>query len=135
MNQDDGAMTILIVCLIIMIILSYLTKLPAAYAMNQLGGYNNHHPRVQASELRGFGARAVGSHQNSFEALTVFSTAVLTAMVTNHLGSTITNLAMFYVATRVVYHLMYLYDLAMLRSTVWFIGFICCLSILFLCLP
>lgn len=128
-------MTTLIICLMIAILLSYLSKMPAAFAMSKLGGYNNHYPREQQAQLKGFGARAVAAHQNSFEALTVFATAVLTAIATNHVTSTIEMLAMIFIALRVVYHILYLLDLAALRSTVWFISLVLCFSILWQCIP
>ncbi len=128
-------MTTLIICLMIAILLPYLSKVPVAIAMNKLGGYNNHYPREQQAKLQGFGARASAAHQNSFEALIVFATAVLTAIATNHVTSTIQTLAIIYIVLRLVYHALYLMNLASLRSTVWFIGLGLCLAILWLCIP
>lgn len=128
-------MTTLIVCLFITVLLAYLSKIPVGYAMQKAGGYNNNYPREQQAKLEGFGARAVAAHQNSFESLTVFSAAALTALATNHITATIEILAMVYVACRVIYHGLYLMDLATLRSSVWFISLVCCISILWLCIP
>ena len=127
-------MTTLIVCLLIAIILPYLVKLIVAYAMQKAaGGYNNHHPRKQQNSLEGFGARAVAAHQNCFESLAVFSTAALTAMLTNHVSLMVQILAVIYIISRFVYVFLYLMNLASLRSTVWFVGFICCVSIISTC--
>lgn len=129
-------MTTLIVCLFIAMILPYLVKLPIGYAMQKArGGYNNRHPREQQASLTGVGARAVGAHHNCFESLIIFSTAVLTALVTNHVSSTIQILAVVYIVSRFIYILFYLMDLASSRSTVWFIGLMCCLSIMWLSIP
>jgi len=129
-------MTTLIICLFIAMILPYLVKLPIGYSMQKaLGGYNNRQPREQQASLTGFGARAVGAHQNCFESLIIFSTAVLTALVTNHVSSTIQILAVVYIVSRFIYILFYLMDLASSRSTVWFIGLMCCLSIMWLSIP
>ncbi|WP_298627299.1 MAPEG family protein [uncultured Legionella sp.] len=129
-------MNTLIVCLLITVIMPYLTKLPVGYAMQKAkGGYDNHHPRAQQSQLEGFGARAVGAHQNCFESLAVFSAAALTAIATNHITATIVNLAILYVLSRIIYIFLYLMNFATLRSTVWFIGFASCVSILWLCIP
>lgn len=127
-------MTILIACLLIAVILPYLVKLPVGYAMQKAeGGYNNHHPRKQQNSLQGFGARAVAAHQNCFESLAVFSTAVLAAMLTNHISSSVQMLAIIYIISRFVYIYFYLMNMATLRTTVWFIGFLCCISILSAC--
>jgi uncharacterized MAPEG superfamily protein len=129
-------MTTLIVCLLITVVMPYLTKLPVGYAMQKSkGGYDNNHPRAQQARLEGFGGRAVGAHQNCFESLAVFSTAALTAIATNHVTATIMNLAILYVISRIVYIFLYLMNFAALRSTVWFIGFASCVSILWLCIP
>lgn len=127
-------MTTLIICLLIAIILPYLVKLPVASAMSKAkGGYDNNHPREQQNGLQGFGARAVGAHQNCFESLSIFSTAVLTAMITNHVSLMIQSLAVIYIVSRIVYIFLYLMDLAALRSLVWFVGLICCIAIISSC--
>ncbi|KTD05033.1 MAPEG family protein [Fluoribacter gormanii] len=127
-------MTTLIFCLFIAILLPYLLKIVVANFMQKEGKYDNHNPRAQQARLKGMGARAVAAHQNSFESLLVFATAVLTAMATNHIGTTIQILAIVYIISRVIYCYFYLMDLASLRSIIWFIGFICCLIILGLCM-
>ena len=129
-------MTTLIVCLLFTVILPYLVKLPVGYAMQKAkGGYNNNYPREQQASLKEFGARAVGAHQNCFESLVVFSTAALTALVTNHLSTSIQILAVIYVVSRIIYIFLYLMNLASLISTFWFIGFACCVAMLWMCLP
>ncbi|PWY55237.1 hypothetical protein DGG96_13775 [Legionella qingyii] len=127
-------MTTLILCLFIAILLPYLLKIVVANFMQKEGKYDNHYPRTQQARLQGMGARAVAAHQNSFESLLVFATATLTAMVTNHIGITIQILAIIYIISRVIYCYFYLMDMASLRSLTWFIGYICCLIILGLCM-
>jgi uncharacterized MAPEG superfamily protein len=128
-------MTTLVICLFIAVLFSFLSKLPVGYAMKKTGHYDNNHPRDQQAKLQGFGARAVAAHQNSFESLIIFSTAVLTALVTQHTSFTIQILALVYIVSRVIYHVLYLLNWASLRSLVWFVGFISCLSILWTCIP
>lgn len=129
-------MSTVLICLLIAIVLPYLVKMPVGYAMQKAqGGYNNNYPRDQQASLKGFGARAVAAHQNCFESLAVFSTAALTALVTQHVSSTIEVLAMVYIVSRIVYVFMYLMNLAALRSTVWFIGYACCVAMLWMCIP
>lgn len=128
-------MNTLIVCLLITLLLPYLAKIPLGYAMQKEGAYDNHYPREQQARLEGFGSRAFAAHQNSFEALALFSTAALTALATHHVSSTIQNLAIVFIASRVIYHSCYLLDLSILRSSFWFVGFASCVAIMGLCLP
>lgn len=129
-------MTTLVLCLFIACLLPYLAKIPMVIAMNQQpGGYDNNHPRAQQAALTGFGARAVAAHQNSFESLIVFSAAVLTALATQHDGKTMQVLAVIYLISRGVYHVLYLLNLAAFRSIIWTVGLIASLSMIYLCIP
>ena len=129
-------MSTLIVCLFIACLFPYLAKIPVAIAMkNQPEGYNNNLPRTQQAALTGFGARAAAAHQNSFESLIIFSAAILTALATQHITPNIEALAILYLVARFVYHLLYLINWATLRSTVWAVGLIASLSIIWLCIP
>ena len=128
-------MTTLIICLFISLLLPILAKGPVAYAMNKLGGYDNRHPRAQQAQLKGFGARALASHQNAFEAVIIFAPAILIAIVTNNTGTVIQLLAISHIVSRVAYNLLYLFDSNILRSIVWGVGYITSLAIVFLCIP
>ena len=126
----------LILCLFIACLLPYFSKIPVAIAMkNQPGGYDNHHPRAQQASLTGLGARAAAGHQNSFESLIIFSSAILTALATQHTSTIIQRLAIFYLIVRCVYHILYLLNWATMRSITWGIGLAVSLSIIWLCLP
>ena len=127
-------MNILIICLFIAAIAPYLAKIPLVYAMNQAGGYNNNYPREQQASLQGFGARALGAHQNSFESLLIFSTAILTALATHTISPFIQGLAIVHIVSRLFYHIFYLMNWATLRSSIWAIGVLCSLIILGLCI-
>lgn len=126
-------MTILVICLAIAVALPIIAKGPVALAMNKLGGYDNAHPREQQSKLTGFGARALAAHQNAFEALIMFAPAVLCAMVTGKVDSSVEWAAMIFVAMRIAYNIFYLINIHLLRSTVWLIGMGCSLYILIQC--
>lgn len=128
-------MSVLIFCLFIGCLFPYLAKIPVMIAMKrQPGGYDNHHPRTQQLALTGFGARALAGHQNGFESLLIFSTAIVTALSTQHTSVLIQCLAVLYLLSRCVYHVLYLIDLSTYRSLVWSVGLLSSLSILFLCL-
>jgi len=128
-------MTLLIWTLIIAALLPYLAKGPVAYAMNKLGGYDNNHPRAQQAKLTGFGARALAAHQNAFESLILFAAAILLAISTNNIGSTIQYLAIIYIVARIAYNILYLVNLGTLRSLSWLVSLICSIAIMFLSLP
>lgn len=126
----------LILCLFIACLLPYLAKMPVAFAMkDQPGGYDNNYPRVQAAMLTGFGARAVAAHKNSFESLILFTAAISTALATQHTASTIQYLAVTHLIARIIYHFLYLFNWATLRSTIWAVSAVTSLSIIWLCLP
>ena len=128
-------MTVLLSCLFIAVLLSYFSKAPLVVAMkNSTGGYDNCHPREQAASLKGFGARAWAAHQNSFESLLVFAIAILAAVATNHTGRLVQILAVAHIVLRCVYHVVYLLNLATLRTSIWFLGLLCSLIILGVCI-
>ena len=128
-------MTTLIICLIIACLMPYISKIPLAVAMKeQPNGYDNNHPRAQQASLSGFGARALAAHQNSFESLIIFSAAVTTALATQHTGLAIQILAIIYLVSRFIYHVLYLLNWATLRSTIWALGLIASFGILWQCL-
>ena len=128
-------MSTLIICLFIAVLLPYASRMPVFFAMKKMGYYDNNNPREQQAKLQGFGARAVAAHQNSFESLLIFSTAVLTALVTQHVDMVMRVLAIVYLVSRFIYHALYLMDKASLRSLVWAVGLICCLAMLWMCIP
>lgn len=129
-------MYLLILCIFIACLFPYLAKLPVVFAMaKEPKGYDNNHPRAQQAKLKGFGERAVAAHQNSFESLLIFLAAALTALASQHVTPTIQALAVFYLTTRVIYHILYLLNWATLRSSVWALSLIASLSIIFLCIP
>ncbi|WP_394244523.1 MAPEG family protein [Vibrio astriarenae] len=127
-------MTILIFSLIVAALLPYLAKIPVAAAMHKLGGYDNNHPREQQGKLDGFGARALAAHQNAFESLIVFSTAILLAIATGTTSDSVQWLALIHIGFRIVYHILYLVNAGTLRSIAWGIAMFCPFAIMGQCL-
>jgi uncharacterized MAPEG superfamily protein len=123
-------MVIVTTCLFIAACLPFLSKIPLALAMNKESKYDNHHPREQQKRLKGFGARAYGAHQNSFEALLIFGLAIISAMATHNITSTINILSIMFIVSRLGYHFFYLMDFASIRSLLWFVGFLSSMVIL-----
>ncbi len=128
-------MTTLIWCLFIATLLPLLAKIPVAYAMYKLGGYNNNYPREQQSKLTGFGARALAAHQNAFESLILFAPAVLLAISTQNTGENIVLLAVVHVCARLAYNLLYLANIDKLRTLVWAIATVSSFAIIWQCIP
>ena len=127
-------MTTLIICLFIALFLPFLAKIPVAIAMAKLGGYDNNHPRSQQANLTGFGARALAAHQNAFESVIIFAPAILLAIATNHTGQVIQQLAMVHIFARVAYNALYLMNIGIVRSLVWFVSLFSSLGIVWQCL-
>ena len=127
-------MSVLITCLLIACALAILSKGPVAYFMNQLGGYNNKHPRNQQAKLTGTGARALAAHQNSFESLILFAPAILVAVATNTTGDTIQYLAISHVVARVLYNILYIMNIHYLRTLSWLVATVASFSIIYLCI-
>lgn len=118
-------------CLFAAIILVYLSKAPVAMAMAKEGGkgYDNRHPRAQQARLTGWGARALAAHQNSFEITPIFGLAVITAHLFQANPWWSAMWAALFVASRVIYVLLYLRDINLMRSTVWGVGLVSCIAL------
>lgn len=123
-------MAIMIICLLVVMVMPFIAKIPLAIEMNKLGGYDNKHPRAQQSQLTGLGARALAAHKNCFEALTYFVPAVVTVIALGAIDETAKWLAVVFVFSRVVYLAMYWANADKLRSMFWLIGIGCALTLL-----
>lgn len=93
--------------------------------------YDNRTPRVYLAKLDGWRARAHAAHQNSWEALALFTAAIVVAGQAGGSSATINWLAIAFVITRVLHGVFYVANLAPLRSLVWFVGLVCLVSIFF----
>lgn len=92
--------------------------------------YDNANPREWAGRLNGWGKRAIAAHQNGFEALPLFIAAVILAQQAHANQDRIDILAMTFVLIRVIYSIIYISNLATLRTLVWFAGIGVSLAIL-----
>jgi uncharacterized MAPEG superfamily protein len=93
---------------------------PALVAKSGGRGYDNNNPRAWLAKQEGFRARANAAQQNSFEAFAFFAAAVLIAHVVNGQQARVDQLAMAFIALRVVYVLAYAAGWGAVRSLVWF---------------
>ncbi len=123
-------MSALFIVLLITVLLPYLARVPVAKAMHEMGGYDNHLPRVQQAKLEGLGARANAAHYNSFEALQVYLAAFAASIAANLADPTQQTLAWVFVGARVLFILFYLQDKALLRSTVWTVAMVAAIAMI-----
>ena len=93
-------------------------------------------PRYDNSDVRGWQAQLVGlpyrahaAHLNSFEAFPLFGTAVLAAFLTGADAQHVMQLSLAFVGLRLLYGVIYLLDIAALRSLVWFAAMACTVAI------
>lgn len=83
------------------------------------GGYDNHNPRAWLARQSDWRARANAAQANSFEAMPFFIGAVIIAHQLHAPQMRLDVLAFIWVVLRMLYILMYLADMATLRSVVW----------------
>jgi uncharacterized MAPEG superfamily protein len=94
--------------------------------------YDNRNVRQWQSRLEGAAQRAHAAHLNSFEAFPFFAAAVLAAIVAHADMRRVAMLSIAFVVARVVYGAVYIWNVATLRSLVWFIGYGCAVAIAFI---
>ncbi len=95
------------------------------------GGFDNHDPRSWLDRQTGWQARANAAQANSFEALPLFIAGVLAAQQMQLAQTRIDQLAMGFIAARVVYIALYLADQPTLRSLAWGVGLALSVSLFF----
>ena len=124
-------MTIPFWCLIIAIVIPYLIAGISVYFKNQqFGTVDNNSPRVQAASLEGAGARALAAQQNAWEALAVFTAAVVIASLTDADPTKSAMASILFVIARCFHAGFYIADLASLRSLSFGVGFVSCLYLI-----
>ncbi|MCR4470880.1 MULTISPECIES: MAPEG family protein [unclassified Burkholderia] len=114
-------------CLFIAALLPF----PMTFLAKARKGYDNHTPREYLAKLEGWRARAQAAHQNAWEALALFTAGLVVAWHNGANAHHVDQLAMGFVAIRVVYALMYLLNWASLRSLVWSGGMACVVALFF----
>lgn len=95
------------------------------------GGYDNNQPRQWLAKQTDWRARANAAQANSFEALPFFIGAVIIA---HQLGASqlrLDVLAFLYIVLRLLYIMMYVADLATVRSVLWALALAANIAILF----
>jgi uncharacterized MAPEG superfamily protein len=120
-------------CLVIVAFLPYVwAPFAAAARKQQLGSIDNKLPRLQYAQLTGRGARALGAHQNAFEAIAVFTPAVLIAHLAGADPVWSARLALTFVAARVAHGVTYLADIDIARSASFLVAQVCAIGLIVL---
>lgn len=86
---------------------------------------DNHNPREYLERLQGAAKRAHWAQLNTFESTPGFMAAVIIAQLAQAPQARIDMLALGFIALRLVYGLLYIADLALLRTLVWAAGVAC----------
>jgi uncharacterized MAPEG superfamily protein len=123
-------MTIAELCLLGMVLLTYLVLGPAKFA--GLREFDNSYPRDPAFYTKGPRARALGAHQNGLEAFPLFAAAVLLAELHGAPQHTIDGLALAFLGARIAYTVCYLGNRPSLRSMIWTLALVINLAIFLL---
>ena len=92
------------------------------------GRYDNRNPRAWLGRLEGYQARAHAAQQNSWEALAVYTAALVAGVAAGVDHGTIATVAAVFLIARIAYLACYLADLPTLRSLVWVAGFGACVQ-------
>lgn len=123
-------MTIPLWCLFVVSLMPIIAAGVGAKARLSLpGGVDNNNPRQQAAQLEGVGARAYAAQANAWEALAMFTVAV----VINHLAQGAPGpsglLAMLFIVARFGHLAAYLANKGTLRSACFGVGLLCCVGL------
>lgn len=95
------------------------------------GGFDNENPRAWLARQTDWRARANAAQANSFEALPFFIGAVIIAHQLGAYQTRLDILAFVYIVLRLVFILLYVANLANLRSLVWGLALVVNVAILF----
>ncbi len=120
-------------CLLIAIFIPYALAASSGYfKKQQLGSLDIKEPRVQAAALSGAGGRAVAAQENMWEALVVFTAAVLVNHVKGDADPDSSALAaQIFIVARIAHGGAYIANIAPLRSLSFLVGLVCCIRLFF----
>jgi uncharacterized MAPEG superfamily protein len=95
------------------------------------GGFDNQHPRDWLGRQQDWRARANAAQANSFEGLPFFIGAVVIAHQLGAAQARLDILAFIYIVLRLLFIMMYVANLANIRSVVWTLALLVNIAILF----
>jgi uncharacterized MAPEG superfamily protein len=121
-------------CLAVVTFFPMILSVVSGYYRNkEFGNVDNRNPRQQSAQLTGPGARAVAAQGNAWEALAMFTVAVMAVSLSGvATGSSAANASLLFVAVRVLHAVFYIADQDKLRSVSFLVGAGCCIYLLVL---
>ncbi|MDB6062747.1 MAG: putative rane protein [Verrucomicrobiaceae bacterium] len=126
-------MNALLWCLVVVTFLPVAWGVPAfSFRKKQFGYADNKLPRAQQQQTTGIAARALGAHQNAWEALMMFAPIVFVAQIAgaDPVKAGLTGIA--FVVIRVLHGIFYIADLDALRSISFLVGIACLIRLVVL---
>jgi uncharacterized MAPEG superfamily protein len=116
-------MTVPFVCVFLAAVLIYVPRVFTLMGQRaRPEGWDNNNPRAQQALLTDWAGRARDAHANAFESFAPFAAAVIVAHLSHADAGWSKWLAVTHVVARTAYPIIYVANLASLRSFVWFIG-------------
>lgn len=119
MNLSTNA--ILLYSIIGAVVLTYLPYLLVAFGRAQVG-YDLSAPRAMFDKLPAYAQRATWAHQNSFEALIIYTVAAIMAYVTGVDSPWVAKAAIAFLIARLLFSVFYIADVPLARSLMFGIG-------------
>ncbi len=113
-------------CLVVVLFMPILLAFTGSYYRGRaFGKADNKHPRLQAAQLEGAGARAYAAQENAWEAAIGFSAVILMAHVVGVPASDATPWAITFVVARILHPIFYIANIDLARSGVFLVGIVC----------
>ena len=113
-------------CLVVVLFMPTLLSFAGGYyRARAFGKPDNKHPRLQAAQLEGAGARAYAAQENAWEAAIGFSAVILIAHVVGVSASEAAPWAIAFVVTRILHPILYIANIDWARSIVFLVGIVC----------
>lgn len=102
------------------------------FRIRQFGHFDNNHPRAQQAALTGAGARVQAAQMNAWESLIIYTVVVVIAFAAGVDLHSLSKVAIAFIVLRVLHAIVYIANLAWIRSGVYALSMICCLYIVYL---
>lgn len=123
-------MTTLLWCLLVACLMPVvLSGLGGYFKAKQFGALDNKNPRAQSALLTGTGARVVAAQSNAWEALAIFTAAVLVVQTTGVDAAKTALVGQIFIAARVAHAFFYIRNIDTLRSLSYLVGLGCCICL------
>ena len=117
-------------CLLVACLIPYfIAPIGGYFRAKQFGSVDNKNPRIQAAGLVGVGSRAQAAQANAWEALAVFTPAVLVNHMAGASAGSALILSCVWVVARVLHGVFYISDLDKGRSAAFLVGLVCAIGL------